>query len=72
MYNCLSFRSAFNKQGKGVRRRGESYYKREGWDEEIGVRSGGEGKKFFISGSSGYYLNAPPAMTKPKGKPLHV
>jgi len=32
----------------------------------------GRGKKFFISGSSGFYLNAPPAITKPKGKPLHV
>ena len=42
-------------QGKGVRRR--RYHKREGWDEEIGVRSGGEGKKFFISDSSSYYLN---------------
>ena len=60
MYNHLSFRSACSKQGKGVRRRrGESYHKREGWDKEIGVRSEGVGNKFFIPGSSGYYLNAP-------------
>ena len=37
--------------------RGESYHKREGWDEEIGVKSGREGNKFFIIGSSGYYLD---------------
>ena len=67
------FRFACSKQGKGVRRRrGGSYHKREGWDEEIGVRSGREGNKFFLSGSLGYYLNATPAITKPKGKPLHV
>ena len=39
-------------QGKQVRRR--RYHKREGWDEEIGVRSGGEGNKFSISGSPGF------------------
>ena len=68
MYNRLSFRSAcvVNKERGLEGGGGESYHKMEGWDEEIGVKCRGEGNKFFITGSSGYYLNYLPLLMHPR------